>query len=145
MCTYLLPDIICASVNIFKMVYSYQKLCIQFFFSKGLNPPAIFKCLEEEYATRQGILKFIKKFKSDGTIGRKPGSGRKWKVTAEVKTIVEEQMKKDDETTASQLHALLNARGHCVISVEAQELARFKQILTQIKNTLHTQSQIQNL
>ena len=99
----------------FKMVYShYQKLRILFFFSKGLNPPAILKRLEEEgmYATRQGILKFIKKFKSDGTIGRKPGGGRKSKVTAEVKAIVEEQMKKDDETTASQLHALLNARGH---------------------------------
>ena len=112
--TYSLPDSSGSSVV---RVYSYyQKLRILFFFSKGLNPPAILKRHEEGgmYATRQGILKFIKKFKSDGTIGSKQGSGRtcKLKVMAEVKAIVEEQMKKDDETTASRLHALLNSRGH---------------------------------
>ncbi len=41
-----------------------------------------------------------------------PGSGRPTKITEEVKKIVEEQMQKDDETTASQLHRLLIDKGH---------------------------------
>eukprot|EP00731_Ephydatia_muelleri_P038430 Em0758g5a len=97
------------------MVYSYyQKLRILFFYSKGLNPPAILKRLQEEgmLATRQGIWKFIKKFNSDGKIGRRLGSGRKTNIISEIKAIVNEQMKKDDETTASQLHALLISRGY---------------------------------
>ena len=48
----------------------------------------------------------------DGTIERKPGSGRKSSITAEVEAIVEEQVKQDDEMTASQLRALLNSQGH---------------------------------
>ncbi len=41
-----------------------------------------------------------------------PGSGRPTKITEEVKKIVEEQMRKDDETTASQLFKLLIVKGH---------------------------------
>eukprot|EP00731_Ephydatia_muelleri_P012243 Em0006g1137a len=91
-----------------------SKLRILFFYSKGLNPPAILKRLQEEgmLATRQGIWKFIKKFNSDGKIGRRLGSGRKTNIISEIKAIVNEQMKKDDETTASQLHALLISRGY---------------------------------
>ena len=44
----------------------------------------------------------LTKFKSDGTIGRKPRSGRKSKVMAEIKAIIQEPMK-DNETTAFQL------------------------------------------
>ena len=33
-------------------------------------------------------------------------------MTAEIKRIVEEQMRLDDETTATQLHVLLNSRGY---------------------------------
>ena len=43
---------------------------------------------------------------------RRPGSGRSSKVTADVLTVVNEKMKEDDETTAHQLHKLLNDRGH---------------------------------
>ena len=43
---------------------------------------------------------------------RKPGSGRPSKITAEVKALVEQQMRKDDETTAYQLHALLVSKGY---------------------------------
>lgn len=43
---------------------------------------------------------------------RMPGSGRPTKITEEVKNIVEEQMRHDDETTATQLHKLLANKGH---------------------------------
>ena len=47
-----------------------------------------------------------------GSIGRCPGSGRKTKVTEEVLAIVDSKMREDDETTACQLHALLNSKGY---------------------------------
>ena len=50
--------------------------------------------------------------KETGSIGRRPGSGRPSKITEEIKQIVEEQMRKDDETSAFQLHTLLLSRGH---------------------------------
>ena len=59
-----------------------------------------------------GITKFLKKYKETGCIGRRSGSGRPSKITAEIKTIVNEQMRKDDETTAMQLHTLLVSRGY---------------------------------
>lgn len=46
-----------------------------------------------------------------GTISRRPGSGRPSKITDKIKKVVEEQMRADDETTAHQLHALLNSKG----------------------------------
>ena len=45
------------------------------------------------------------------TIARKPGSGRPTKITSHVKQIVEQRMRQDNETTASQLHELLTHNG----------------------------------
>ena len=36
------------------------------------------------------------------------------KITEEIKAIVEEQMRDDDETTAVQLHKLLNDKGYAI-------------------------------
>ena len=47
-----------------------------------------------------------------GTIARQQGSGRPSKITTEIQAIVEEQMHCDDETTAHQLHALMNSKGY---------------------------------
>ena len=43
---------------------------------------------------------------------RLPGSGRPSKITHEVKQIVEDAMRADDETTAVQLHKILAHEGH---------------------------------
>ena len=63
-------------------------------------------------ASRWGVAKFLKRFREYGTILRRVGSGRPSKVTAEIKAIVEEQMRLDDETTAFQLHQLLTKKGY---------------------------------
>ena len=55
---------------------------------------------------------FIRKYLDTGSIGRRVGSGRRSKVTVEVKELVEEQMRRDDETTAHQLHQLLHHALH---------------------------------
>ena len=65
-------------------------------------------------ASRRGVLKFIKRYRRSGTIHRLPGSGRISKITEEIKAIVEEQMREDDETTAIQLHKLLNDKGYAI-------------------------------
>ena len=53
-----------------------------------------------------------------GSIERKTGSGPPSKITAEVKRIVEEKMREDDETTACQLHLLLTSRAISIIIVK---------------------------
>ena len=49
---------------------------------------------------------------AEGTLARRPGSGRKSVITDEVRRVVEEQMRRDDETTASQLHVHLTSLGY---------------------------------
>ena len=90
--------------------YSKQRI-LQLHFKDHLRPPSISKALEEEgiKVSRMGVLKLLKRYYASGTIARKPGSGRPSVITASVKMIVEEQMKKEDETTAYQLHALLTS------------------------------------
>ena len=81
----------------------------------GLKAPTIAKILAKENipATRQGIQKFLKKYTEIGTIGRKEGSGRKSKITAEVRRLVDEKMTEDD-TTAKELMKMLAEHGHHV-------------------------------
>jgi transposase len=99
------------------MVYSTCKLqrILDYYF-QGYKVPTISKLLREEKlkARRVGIAKFLKKYEETGSIGRRPGSGRLTKVTAEIKAVVGKQMRKDDETTATQLHALLTSRGYSI-------------------------------
>ena len=98
------------------MVFSeYKKQRILFHYLRGKHKaPTIAKLLRSEgfSASRQGVAEFLKRYESRGTIERKPGSGWPSKVTAEVKWIDEERMRLDDETTATQLHALLNSRSY---------------------------------
>ena len=77
--------------------------------SAGHNAPSIKRLLEEEGITvsRVAIWKFLSKFKKTDTIARQEGSGRKSLLTHKIRTIVEETMDKDDETTACQLRKIL--------------------------------------
>ena len=94
------------------MVYSRFKKqrILQLYLSKNLRAPTITKIMEEEgmIVSRRGVLKFLKRYIITGTIARQPGCGRPSLVTEEIKQIVEVQMRLDDETTAYQLHTLLN-------------------------------------
>lgn len=96
------------------MVFSnYTKQRIVFL-SAHYKAPTISKLLKEEgiKASRRGILKFIKRYQMSRTIQRLPGSGRISKITGEIKEIVE--MRTDDETSAVQLHKLLNDKGYLI-------------------------------
>ena len=93
------------------MVYLfYKKQRILYLHRKGFRPPTIQKILEKEglTSTRIGIYKLLECFKNTGCIT----TGRPSKVTEEIKQIVEEQMRLDDETTAHQLHRILTSKGY---------------------------------
>ena len=84
------------------MVYSnYTKLRILFYHFKEYRAPTIARLLEAENipCTRENVRRFIIKYNETRSIAR---SGQPSRVTAETKAIVEEQMWKDDETTALQ-------------------------------------------
>ena len=97
------------------MVYTtYKKQRILHYYLKGHRAPTIRKRLLYEglFCSRRGVYSFLRNFEETGMISRKPGSGCPSKVTREVKEFVEQQMQRDDETTAYQLHQLLNEAGH---------------------------------
>ena len=99
------------------MVYtSYLKQRILYHYLRGNRAPTIARLLKEESlnASRVGIAFFLKKFEETRCITRTPGSGRPSKATAEIKAIVEQRMREDDETTAYQLYQLLIARGYSI-------------------------------
>lgn len=98
------------------MVFSeYIKLHILYHHNNGLKPYTIAKLLLEDegiQVSKVGVRKFLKVYKNTSSMMRRPGSGRMSKITQRVKELVNQQMEKDDETTATrQLHRLLNDNG----------------------------------
>ena len=83
--------------------YAYQRILEHYF--AGHKAPSIEKKMRGDgiRVTRVGIWKFLKKYQSTGTIARREGGGRPSVLTPEVRLIVDQQMLKDDETTAYQV------------------------------------------
>ena len=103
------------NINIFKMVLStHAKISILFYYRQDYRPYTIAKILQVQdiRCSRESVRKFIQRYEKTGTIGRKEGSGRKTKITEEMMKIVNEQMRKDDETTAHQLQRRLERNGY---------------------------------
>ena len=94
-----------------QMVYSeYVKLRILYHYNMGFKPYTISKKLLEEEGikvSKVGVMKFLKVYLATGTTQRRSGSGRPSKITQHVRELVDAQMEKDDETTATQLHRML--------------------------------------
>ena len=57
--------------------------------------------------SREGIRQFLKRFAESKTIARKPGSGCPLKLSPTVQQLIENTMRTDDETMATQLQAML--------------------------------------
>ena len=92
----------------------YTKQRILFYCFKGTRAPTIARLLEDEgiVVSRRGVAKFLKHYSATGSICRRQGSGRKTKITEDIKRIVDQQMTVDDKTTATQLHVLLTNFGY---------------------------------
>ena len=63
---------------------------------------------------KQAVLATTRKYKLHGTLSLLPGSGRCFKLTPNNLAIIEEQMRMDDEKTATQLVKIVNAVGYDV-------------------------------
>lgn len=77
----------------------------------GYKPTLIASLLRHLNVNKFHVIRVYKTYKETTSVARRLGSGRKSKITPQMLQIVNEQMLKDDETTAYQLHNLLNSRG----------------------------------
>jgi transposase len=113
----------------FSMVFStYEKQRILNYYLQGLLPSQILSALKVEgiVSTRQTIAQFIKRYRQSGSIARKEGSGRPSKISYRVLRLIETGMREDDETTATQLHALLTS---CGLSISLSTILRSRCML----------------
>ena len=97
---------------------TYEKQRILFYNSKGLQILSALK-VEGIFTTRQTVARFLLRY-------RKEGSGRPSKVSDYVLKLVERRMGEDDETTATQLHAVLTA---CGVSISLSTILRSRAML----------------
>ena len=96
------------------MVYSdYTKQRILGLYWRGLKISEIVEYLVLEdgiQSTKQGVRQFLKRYHMTGSIARKPGSGLPPKISSGLKQLIEDTMQEDDETTATQLQAILASK-----------------------------------
>ena len=93
--------------------YLYTKQRAVFYAAKGLNASAISRALATEglpYSPRSVSL-LLRKLKAGQSLVRKRAVGRPRKTTQRVRDLIEEQMQRDDETTATELDRLLQGNG----------------------------------
>ena len=58
-------------------------------------------------STKQGVRHFLKHYRQTNSIVRKPGSGLPPKLSPQLQRLIEDTMRRNDETTATQLQAML--------------------------------------
>ena len=96
------------------MVYSdYTKQRILSLYWRGCRVSEIVEYLileDEILSTKQGVRQFLKRYESTKCIARKPGSGIPPKLSPDLQKLIEDAMMLDDETTATQLQAMLASR-----------------------------------
>lgn len=88
----------------------YCKLRILSLFWQGYKVSTIVEYLvleDEILVSKQGVRQFLKRYADFHTIGRKPGSGLTPKLSLGIQRLIEATMRNDDETTATQLQAML--------------------------------------
>ena len=93
-----------------RMVYSdYVKQRIPVYYHFKKNCSQIVRCLPQEGHTvsKASVLKFLHRYQETGTIARAPGTGQDLKLTDQLCEVIEDQMKKNDETTGLELQKLL--------------------------------------
>ena len=107
-------SVICSVIN-FKMVltaYCKQEI-IQLYFEWRISYGNVAIVLPAEgfRVPKRTVWATIQKYKTHGTISHLPGSGSPFKLTCEMLDAIKEQIKQDDETTATQLVKMLGERG----------------------------------
>ena len=93
---------------------SYTKQRVISLYHQGENITSIVDRLALEdgvKVSKQGVRNFLKRYAVNGTIDRKAGSGCPSKITPAIKCIIEDAMRRDDKTTATQIQSILASYG----------------------------------
>lgn len=91
----------------------YAKQRIVAFKRAGVNYGDVVYALrkEEINTSRQTVRQFYLRYLEDGMINQHPGSGRPLKLAEDSLAMVEQLMRQDDETTATQIYSFLVHNG----------------------------------
>ena len=108
-------------------MYCKQRI-VQLYYERKVSCGNIARVLAAEgyRVPKQTVWATTKKYKDHGTLSRLPGSGRRFKLTPEVLAMIEERMRTDDKTTATQLVKMVNAAGY---NVSKSTIIRARRIL----------------
>ena len=121
--------LLCQKRKVMPKVSQYIKDTILYLASKGWTAGYIPSHLQEMYEvelSRQSVSTFLSYYRRSKSVLRKSGSGRKTKITPEVKCIVEAKMESDNETTATQLQQVLHISG---IGISLTTVKRYRREL----------------
>ena len=94
-------------------VSNYTRQRIESLHKQNLPPAAIFKQLkrEELEVSFSSVTRIIKKYKITGSMKKGASTGRRTKLNTESQQFIEDQMRKDDETTSGRIQKKLAKRG----------------------------------
>ena len=103
-------------IVIMAKVSNYSRNRIEILHKQGLHPAEILKALKHEglLVSFSSITRIIKKLRLTGSVANLPRSGRPQKLSTEAKTFVDQQMRRDDETTSNTIKKKLERHGICV-------------------------------
>lgn len=99
-------------------VTNYTRTRIECLHKQGLHPADIFRLLKAEglLVSLASVVRIIKKLKITGSVANLPRSGRPSKMSEAAKAFIDQQMRKDDETTSRRIQKKLAKRGVVVSS-----------------------------
>lgn len=116
----LLPTFACISQSVYEAQSDVFRLCQaeDSLLSPFGQEQESYSLAEEGHAA-SGVYQFIQCCEETGTIAHAPGSDQTWKKITEAKRIIEDQMKKNDETLGKELQKLLTKNDISVASATA--------------------------
>ena len=95
----------------------YTRTRIELLYNQGFHPVGIFKTLKSEglQVSPSGITRLIKKLRHTGPVANLPRSRLK-KLSMEARAFIDQQMRRNDETTSAKIRKKLAKRGILVSS-----------------------------
>ena len=86
-------------------VSNYMRPRIELLHKQGLYPAGIFRSLKSEglLVSLTRVSRIIKKLQTTGSVANLPCSGRPTKLSVDARAFIDQQMRKNDETTSQQI------------------------------------------
>ena len=109
-------------------VSNYTQTRIELLYKQGLCPAGILRSLKSAglLVSLQSVSRIIKKLQTTGSVANLPRSGRPKKLSEAAKAFIEQQMRKNDEMTSSQIQKKL---AKCGIVVGSSTVRRSRKLI----------------